>query len=220
MDFSFDDETIQIFNLIKSNNYHGDSFSIPVFDRITQIAVLRPITQAHLEPTSENCEIVRLLTEWRKNNQKWYPSVFKVSEEGTKIWLRNQLIDMDDRILFLIESMNGEIFGHMGLFRGEIDNVLRGKPGIVNRGMTFGLLSMMKWGFTDLGLNNLRLRVFCDNDKAIQFYENCGFTRIGRIPLKKIEEGDTLKWIPDTEVDIYHAERTFCLMENDLKNIV
>jgi RimJ/RimL family protein N-acetyltransferase len=217
MNFSFSGRTIGIFNAIKAGSYRGPGFTIPVTDGTNRIATLRPVTRCHLRDTPENNHLVSLLSEWRASNQEWYPSVFRVTEEGTKKWLKNQVIETDDRILFLIESVDRELFGHMGLFRGEIDNVLRGRTGHVNAGMTHGMVSLMKWSASELSLKQLHLRVFWDNTRAIEFYEKCGFCRIGRIPLRKMGENGMLRWVPNPDLDVYLAERTFCVMHCDLE---
>ncbi len=187
-EYYFEPRATEIFRLIKNEQYRGKDFVIPVFEKNLQIAILKPITNSNLQDNISNQKLIKSLADWRRDNQSWYPTVFTVTEEGTKLWLKKQVIDVDDRILFLIVSMDGVVFGHMGLFRGEIDNVLRGKKGIVDGGMTQGLRALMKFCATDLRIKNLYLRVFSDNVKAIHYYKNCGFSEIGKIPLKKIEE--------------------------------
>jgi RimJ/RimL family protein N-acetyltransferase len=217
-EYSFEKQVIDIFNLIKLEKYQGKPLIIPLYKENKQIAVLKPITKNNLYKNSQNDEIIKLLSQWRKKNQLWYPSVFNVTEDGTRLWLKNQVIAMDDRILFLLESLDGDLTGHMGLFRGEIDNVLRGNQNLVKGGMTIGLKYLIKWCCDDLKIKNLYLRVFSDNFKAIQFYKNSGFYEIDKIPLKKVEDGHIIKWQESYDIDINNAERSFCLMHLNIEN--
>jgi RimJ/RimL family protein N-acetyltransferase len=219
-EYFFESKAIEIFKLIKDEKYRGQDFVIPVFGKNSQVAVLKPITKSNLHENMPNCELIKSLADWRRNNQLWYPTVFTVTDEGTKLWLKNQVIDVDDRILFLIVSMDGVAFGHMGLFKGEIDNVLRGITGIVDGGMTLGLFALMKFCATELGIKNLYLRVFSDNARALHYYKTCGFSEIGKIPLKKSEEIKCIKWEPSPDIDIYHAERSYSVMQIKIENFL
>ncbi len=208
----FNKETKCVFKSIKEGNYGDGNFSIPVYKENVQIAILNPIVKRHLDDTEKNQELVRLLSEWRRSASKWYPTIFKVTEEGTKKWLRDQVIDAEDRILFIAETMEGIPFGHMGFYRGEADNFVRGRKDTLNGGMTYALNAMLKWAFFDLDLKELYLRVFSDNQKAIAFYKRCGFEEIGKIPLKKIEKKDVVKWEEISEGCTEEAERFFSVM--------
>jgi len=213
--YSFSPEVTAIFELIKSEGYRGKDFSIPVFQGTRRVATLIPITRTFFHDHRSN-ETIRLLTEWRRSNERWYPSVFTVTEERTRVWLQKHVLENHERILFVLIDPDGEIFGHMGLYHGEIDNVLRGRKQVVKGGMTAGLHSLMKWCYDELKIKNLYLRVFSDNLDAIHFYKNCGFLEIDKIPLEKIEENNETKWVESEEIDISSAERIFCVMRIDL----
>ena len=214
--YSFSPEVTAIFDLIKSEGYRGKDFAIPVYQDTSWVATLKPITRTFFQDRRSN-ETIRLLTEWRRSNERWYPSVFTVTEERTRAWLQKYVLDNHQRILFVLEKPDGEMFGHMGLSEGEIDNVLRGKKQVVKGGMTAGLQSLMKWSYEELKIKNLYLRVFSDNPDAIHYYKNSGFLEIDRIPLKKIEENNETKWVESEETDIPSAERIFCVMRIDLE---
>ena len=217
-EYFFKPETIEIFRRIKNEQYRGKDFVIPVFNKNLQVAYLKPITKSNIKENIANQKLVTSLADWRRNNQSWYPTVFTVTEEGTKLWLKNQVLDIDDKILFLVVSMDGIVFGHMGLFRGEIDNVLRGITGIVDGGMTHGLSALLNFCYTDLEIKKLSLRVFSDNARALHYYKNCGFYKTGMIPLKKSEEANCIKWEPSPDIDISIAERSYCVMQINLEN--
>ena len=213
---NFNDKTISVFKAIKNETYRNEKdFVIPVVNGMEKVANLRPITKKYLEDTEKNIEIIKLLAEWRETNQKWF-DIFKVTEEGTKKWLKKSVIDIEDRILFLVETVDRIPFGHMGFFRGEADNFIRGRNNLVREGMTYALTAMLDWAFTELELNELYLRVFSDNKRAIAYYERCGFKEIGLIPLRRIEKAESTRWEAIEEGDRQEADRFFCLMK--LKN--
>ena len=76
--------------------------------------------------------------------------------------------------------------------------------------MTISLQKMLHWSFNGLKINKLYLRVFSDNNKAIKFYKNCGFRSVGKIKLKKITEGDNIRYVPLQSIE--KPDRFFTLM--------
>jgi len=216
IEYRFEREIVDVFEAIKRQSYRGNDFCIPVYKNGTQIAILSPITKRHLDDNIRNDELVRLLSEWRRTNAKWYPTVFKVTYDGTRKWLRDQVIGAEDRILFMVKTMDGNPFGHMGFYRGEADNFIRGRKDILNGGMTSALRAMLNWAFIDLDLKDLYLRVFSDNTRAIAFYDRCGFRPIYKIPLKKYKGHGFIRWEESHEEGINEAKRYFSVMH--LKN--
>lgn len=144
--------------------------------------------------------LVKDLARWRRENVEWFPSQFPVTVEGTRKWLDSQVIKLSDRILFIIKTLEGKPYGHMGLFRFnfyekscEIDNVMRGEkdnPG----SMELALKEFIVWAFKNLHINKLYLRTFSDNTRAISLYRKCGFVDVEKIPLYKTVDGDSIKW--------------------------
>lgn len=210
--FKFNPKVIEIFRLIKNKKNDYKSFYIPFYKDKQKIGNLKPITINYLGDNVENNELIKLLSQWRDSNSLWYPTVFKVSEEGTKKWLKDQVICVEDRLLFLVETLDGIPIGHMGLYRGEADNFIRGRENLINGGMTFALKAMLNWVFKELKIPELYLRVFSDNKRAIKFYKRCGFTEEFNIPLKKIKGKNFIKWEEITEKDD-EAERFFVVMK-------
>ena len=150
--------------------------------------------------------VIKLLAEWRDKANIWFPSQFKVTFEGTKKWAHEQLINKKDRILFFLQvEGEKEPFGHIGLYRFdygkkscEIDNVIRGENSERSRGgMTTGLQILIDWTFKYLSIDNLYLKVFSDNTRAIKLYERLGFSEVNRVPLFKSINNGVVSWVED-----------------------
>jgi len=147
-----------------------------------------------------NRNLMKLIGCWRKKNEIWFLSQFKVTTERTTKWFEERVIGTPDRLLFIIKA-NDKYIGHVGLFRFdfenktcEIDNIVRGEP--ENHGiMGNAVLHMMEWGKKNLDIKNYSLKVLSDNEKAKRLYERLGFSEISRIPLIPIEGNDGLEWV-------------------------
>ena len=217
--YEFTDKVLSVFKLVKNETYkQGGDFSLPVYEDGKQIAVLHPLTKRNLIDNEENRKLIELLAQWREASSRWF-DVFKVTEEGTRIWLKKQVIDMKNRLLFMLETVDGIPIGHMGFYRGEVDNVIRGRRDILKGVMTHALNAMLKWAFTDLDIRDLYVRVFSDNERAIAFYKRCGFSEIGKIPLRKVEKEESIRWEPIETGDRGKPDRFFSLMHLRSPNI-
>src|SRR6266404_1084795 len=65
-----------------------------------QVARLEPVTQTdHDQPA-----LIELLAKWREAAANFFPTQFPITLEGTRIWLTNHVLGVNDRILFWIRS--------------------------------------------------------------------------------------------------------------------
>ena len=145
-------------------------------------------------------EIITLLSKWRKENEFWSQAIFKVTNEGTKKWLINKLIDVRDRLLFIIE-INDEYIGHVGLWKFdfekrtcEIDNIMRGEhkyPGAIYH----SIIVLQDWARETFGIKDFYLHTLIENEKAIKLYNKLGYKIINEEPLIQVANGDRLEWI-------------------------
>jgi len=156
--------------------------------------------RAYLEPVNLSEETVSLITTWRKKYWYAFGTKFNPTKDNTRKWLKEKVIHDPNKILFLIKLNNKKI-GHMGLCNFnekdnsiEIDNVIRayrqGYPGLMEK----ALKSLIKWGFQDLKLSKVLVKVFSDNYKAINLYQRCGLLTVYSIPLKRSVINDGWKW--------------------------
>lgn len=180
-----------------------------------------PELDAKLIPISrfmENDEIIiNELSNWRKENEFAYPAQFDITYEGTKKWLKNAVIDNDDRILFFIIDKLGNRIGHIGFANCnsdkselEIDNVLRGSKTYDKGIMTLALKAIIDWAESILLVKRITLKVLSDNDHAIEFYKKNNFKEIDRLPLKKVVGENRIDWVDGCEKE---ADKYFIVME-------
>lgn len=215
------DNMFSIFSNLKRGELECRSpKSITIFRSDSLVAWLEPVSIKDLNSR----ESINLLSKWRKKHSWWFPTQFRVTYKGTRKWIKSQLLDKPDRILFwIVVPYNGSSrkIGHLGLFRinpddysCEADNIVRGEE--TQKGiMTDALKALMAWTFSILGNKALELTVYEDNPRAIALYERCGFKTIKRIPLKRVEEPGIVRWeeIPDEHLGCsFHAERYFLKM--------
>lgn len=148
-----------------------------------------------------------------------FPGTFRVTAEGTRRWLRASLLDVPDRILFLVYGHTGRILGHLGFAhadnaecRMEIDNVIRGVPDVQPGIMAAAVKRLVEWADCTCGPAEIHLRVLDDNHHAIRFYTNLGFARIGNEPLRRQESHDEIRYVPIPPGDSEPADLSYACM--------
>jgi len=135
-----------------------------------------------------NC--VKFIAMCRESTPYISLSDFKVTYEGTKRWIDNQIVNNKDRILFLIMDSYGKYLGHIGLNHFdwikkcvELDLVVRYEKNCYPGLMQAAVEAMIKWAKEELGIEEFELMVFGENEHAINFYEKCGFVKVRLIYL-------------------------------------
>lgn len=215
MSKQFRQRVADIFEDIKQEIFRYQNNKIPILDQDGNIAAFFiPVTKSF----SNNKSIIELLAKWRNENVAAYPSQFEAKFEGTKKWL-DALISNPSRILFFIKlnEKNTDTIGHMGLFSFnfrdntcEIDNVARVKKNAAKGMMTLALKSLIRWTYDQLKAKRIYLKVFKDNQHAIEYYERCGFKKCELIPLKKVEKPSMVLWCEDKKLK--NAKKYFLKM--------
>lgn len=162
---------------------------------------------------------LQLLGQWRAANQAVYPTRFKVTDAGTRKWLISQLVEGDDRILFLVFDRYGRPVGHVGLARCEdadghleLDNIVRGVAGSEGI-MSSAVRELVAWADREAKPTSLSLKVFADNGRAIQFYQRLGFETVDEIPLRQVNSPDRVEFIPLESDDPLPADAMMLKMQ-------
>jgi perosamine synthetase len=176
---------------------------------------LLPTCDLHVDDDA----LIADLTRWRNEDVAAYPSQFVATPTSTKAWLRDRVLAVPDRMLFLVVNKFGRIIGHMGFASAinadcslEMDNIVRGlksgDPGLMSRGMA----TLIDWAEEKLGPREIYLRVFETNTHAIAFYEKLGFVRDRLLPLTKHIDGANVNYKPTSESekpDTHFARMTY-----------
>lgn len=166
-----------------------------------------------------NDERIRLLAEWRQEYEFAFPSRFKVSLDGTKKWVKDQVLLNENRVLFWVAKSDLEYLGHLGVvFKSEdevleIDNVLRGKKGYEGL-MTACLQTLERELEIEFSPEDIQLRVLESNSHAVNFYQNLGYVQVERTPLVKRATQDRIDLIEGMPADDH-----FVLMRKSLFDV-
>ena len=174
--------------------------------------LLVPVCELH----ADDAQLIATLGRWREAAADAFPTRFPVSEEGTARWLRAGVLDVEDRILFLVLDRHGRPVGHLGFAGGlagdgelEVDNVVRGEDGQPGL-MSAALAALLEWAHHVLAPREVHLRVFADNARAVGFYERLGFRRDSLLDLVHTEGPDgRVAYVPAGDAP---AERRFLRM--------
>ena len=216
MKMSRKETVISKFNQLKSSELN--SSVINVYDRKTLLCYLKPIQNNFNELDYNLCY---LLSKWRIENPTISTATFQVTEERTKKWLTELVINRVDRIIFMIHGRNDQPIGHIGLSNVdfvnnsvELDSVLRGKKNILKGLMSKCVNALIKFAFKELGFSEIDLSVLSDNNHAVNFYKKLNFKIIDKIPLlKKIKDNEKkyeiAKDISNQKIEKYYLKMRF-----------
>lgn len=152
----------------------------------------------------------------RESNRDMYFSRFPPSIESLSEYLLKGPLGNKDQILFLVIDQNGNLQGHIGLKlvtdgNAEIDNVLRisrNHPGV----MKFALNEIMRWGNSDLGIAEFVLKVISTNTRAINLYEELGFSLKERFRLRIESHPSGLMALTPTSQEESNTEEEMFIM--------
>ena len=206
------DTRIDIIRCMKENFSY--QIKITVSNKNQIIGQLVPIKYADIGDES----LLELLTKWRNENYDAYPSQFNATIDRTRRWLAKYVLEHENKILFLLIDNCNQIVGHMGLANYnsqlqtiEMDNIVRGGEKSQKGIITNALYDLISWTFLSFPVNNVYLKVFSDNERAINLYKRLKFIETKKIPLKKSNINNEVKF---SEIDDYKlADRYFSQME-------
>jgi perosamine synthetase len=162
---------------------------------------LLPTCDLHVDDEA----LIADLTRWRNENVAAYPSQFVATPISTKAWLRDRVLGVPDRMLFLVINKFGRTVGHLGFASAinddcslEMDNIVRGVKSGDAGIMMSAMITLMDWAEEKVGPREIYLRVFECNTHAITFYEKLGFVRDRLLPLTKHLDGGNVNFKPTT----------------------
>lgn len=165
--------------------------------------------------------LIAMLAKWRAEATTFH-NKFNVTLESTKRWLRKLLLDVPDRILFLVLNRYGQPIGHMGFASAlnnecmmEFDNVIRGVPKQDAGLMGVATKAILNWANNTFQPEGFYLRTLDDNVHALQFYSKLGFKEDGKQPLRRTESNGEINHVPLAADDTSPPDRYFICMRLD-----
>ncbi|MDO8472318.1 MAG: GNAT family protein [Dehalococcoidia bacterium] len=134
-------------------------------------------------------EDLALIANWRNRPDIWqhFFNAFPIVRSGQERWF-DSLLSATDRVLFVIvDKISLAPIGTVGFDRidwrdrnAEYGNMLIGSLEHIGRGYARdATMTLLSYGFLELGLERVYLNVAALNQHAIQLYEACGFQREG-----------------------------------------
>lgn len=173
-----------------------------------------------LSPMDDSDKTVQLITEWRKKYANMFLTKFTITEERTKKWIQDQVINNPDRIQFLI-ILDGKIIGQYGISRyNEEENSAEPDYAVKGVKIKSPLMmekiekALMKWMYEDLNLSLLRMRLFCDNVRSLNWHERCGMVTVDVQPMKRVFTEDGWNWqSTEMKTEDDYPERYLAIME-------
>ena len=159
---------------------------------------LVPVTAADVE----NPHLISSLVELRLDAN--FPGDGEVTSAGTRSWLKDHVIEVPERILFLVQDSIGSVAGHIGLwFRGaatlELDNVVKSSKHEVPWVMSEATRTLGRWACEFIGVQELALRTRPDNTHAISFYQRLGFEGVSVDDEWQTMRANPEEWFPKPE---------------------
>ncbi len=187
--------------------------SIPLSDGA---GFLLPVADVH----ANDHLLIETLARWREDHAHVYPTQFPVTIDGTKSWLVDRLLNVPDRMLFLVVDPNGHWVGHLG-FAGclnddglmEFDNLLRGSLQGRRDIMQLAIKAMFEWAQNTIGPNGFYCRVLSGLKRVMTMEKELGFVEVSRTPLRKHVHGEALSLEPVTEDDDATPDDWFVRLE-------
>jgi perosamine synthetase len=208
------------FDFLKSAETIKDAYlrAIP----IESSGFLIPLSKAHVGDE----ELLRNLTEWRNVNVEVYPTQFLATIESTRSWMIDRLLNVADRILFLVVDNHGKVVGHIGFngchndrFYFEIDNVVKGSESSEKGLFSKALITLIEWARKTVNVDGFFLRVMDDNLHAIEFYKRNHFYEEAKIPLLKKVSTGLITYVEASSTKDYDKNFIQMVFKQPVKNL-
>ena len=172
-------------------------------------------------------ETVSLLYNLRKKYRKMFATDFEMTEDKTRNWIKNLILENSGRILFMIYFDNKKIgcIGNGGYDEknnsSRLDNMMKDPLCNLSGAMTIVEKVYLKWMFDDLKLSKITGFLFSDNSRMINIHKKCGWITVDVVPIKKIFTEEETRWEEiTTKPNNENVERYFNKIELTRENIM
>jgi len=173
--------------------------------------------EASLRLVDESDDTIKLLTKWRTENWDGFDSKFEVTSEGTKLWIRDQILQNPNRILFLI-IFNSMKIGQYGfshdLERLWFGDLIKGERGAAPGIMEYVDKLFFKFAIDVFAVTKLYAKVFSDNFRTLNLHQKIGCIIVDTVPLKRSYTKDGWIWHKkELKSEEEYGERYFHIIE-------
>ena len=172
-------------------------------------------------------ETVSLLYNLRKKYRKMFATDFEMTEDKTRNWIKNLILENSGRILFMIYFDNKKIgcIGNGGYDEknnsSRLDNMMKDPLCNLPGAMTIVEKVYLKWMFDDLKLSKITGFLFSDNSRMLNIHKKCGWITVDVVPIKKIFTEEETRWEEiTTKSNNENVERYFNKIELTRENIM
>jgi perosamine synthetase len=178
---------------------------------------LVPVCELH----AEDRELIEALGRWRTLRMSSFPTQFTVTYEGTRSWLREQVLDNPERVTFLIVQANGATVGHCGFAQPadegilKLDNVLRGEEIESAWLMAAAMVTLFTWA-KGLGAVRIQYPLMDTNVSMMRFLRRFGQVTTGSTPLRRHVDADRVVYLPLADGDSGEPDAIHNQMSIDL----
>ena len=179
-----------------------------------------------LELIDTSDETIDLLYNLRKMYRDMFATDFKMTKEKTKKWIKELILDSQDRILFIISINKRKIgcIGHGGYNEKEnssqLDNMMKDPSCKISGVMTIVEKIYLKWMFDFFELSKITGYLFSDNEKMMNIHRECGWKLLDKVPIKKKIENECSVWEICKDSSNEKIERYFNIIELEKENLL
>ena len=206
--FNVDEYQKNTFKFLKQSENSYDAMMKSICYE-TEKCILVPLGTADLN----NLTLMQTLSDWRNKYLGSYQDQTPSTVESTTKWFQDQILNNNNRILFLIFGKSALAIGHIGLNLNsgfvEVDNVMRGlneDPGILSSAMRV----LESWCYENFNLDYLRLRVIKSNYKALSFYNKLGWIEIFEEQIEIVTRNESSTESVKLNIDAYVTMEKKC----------
>jgi len=178
---------VSFFKFLKNNKNYNELFLKSIRIKKNKDLILIPISQIHLNDNF----IIKKLCDWRNKNSNVFIQNKKTNIKKTRIWMKENLLDVKDKILFLVLKNGKTPIGHIGFsnclnkkMNFEIDNVIKGEKDDNKKIFSEVLEGLIDWANQTFYVNSFFIKVIQNNLRAINFYKKNNFKSIELVESK------------------------------------
>ena len=181
---------VSFFKFLKDSKNHNELLLKSIKVKKNKDLILVPISKIHL---NDNL-VLQKLCDWRNKNSKFFIGNKKTNIKKTRSWMKKNLLEVKDKILFLVLKDGRTPIGHIGFanclnkeMNFEIDNVIKGETDNNKKIFSEVLQELINWANQIFYINGFILKVMHNNLRAINFYKKNNFKSFKVAKLKNID---------------------------------